>query len=405
MLLIYKIGTHIPVPGINREYLESFEQSGGVLSFMNTISGGALATFSIFAVGIMPYITASIIIQLLQHDIVPKLTEWSKQGEDGKKKTKRLTKILAVIFAVLQSTAMTLSFGKLYPGLISDTGFLNYTVIIASLTIGTILLMIMGDLIEKKGIGSGMSVIIVAGILSSIPNAAATLYASEFVGEEELLIPIIKTVLLLISLIAILVGMIYINQAIRKIPIKYPTQGFGNMTGEARDSYMPIKLNVAGVIPVIFSVAIIMVPTTVAQFFPSNNTSVWIMNNLDYTKPLGATLYAALIIMFSYFYAFLQVNPEKTANDLRESGGFIPGYKPGYPTEQYLSGTLKRLTFVSSICLAIIALLPFAFGGLVGLPQQVQIGGTSLLIVIGVVIDIWERIQTELKQKQYRGFL
>jgi len=405
MLLLYKIGTHIPVPGIDRDYLKAFTQNTGLLSFMNTISGGALANFSIFAVGIMPYITASIIIQLLQMDIVPKLTEWSKQGEAGKKKTKVLTRILTVVFALVQSIAMSVSFGKLYPGLVPGTGFSSYAIIVISLTIGTILLMVMGELIDKKGIGNGISILIFAGVISSIPNMAGMFYASEFQGSKGNEIAIIKTVLLIICILILVVGIIYINQAYRRIAIRYANQGMGNTSGQVRESYMPIKVNTAGVIPVIFAVAILMFPTTIAQFFPTNKVAIWISNHLNYHQPLGATLYVALIVAFSYFYAFVQMNPEKTAKDLREGGGFIPGYKPGKPTELFLSGVLSRLTFVGSLFLSAVAILPILFGYFAGLPQQIQIGGTSLIIAVGVALDIYQKLDTELKQKKYRGFL
>lgn len=375
MLFLYKIGTHIPAPGINREYLKAFESNGGLLSFMNTISGGALKTYSIFAVGIMPYITASIIIQLLQMDIVPKLTEWSKEGETGKKKTKKLTRILTIVFAFVESTAMTVSFNKLYPGLIVNTSFWGYAIVVISLTIGTTLLMVMGELIDKKGIGNGISVIIFGGIIASIPSSISMYYVSEFQGKaDQMFISIMKTVLLVVCILAVLIGIIFINQAYRRIPIRYPSQGNGQYGNSTNETYLPIKVNTANVIPVIFAIAILMFPTTISQLFPSNKISIWISGNLNYTQPLGMVLYVAFIIAFSYFYAFVQLNPEKTAKDLKESGGYIPGYKPGKETEEYLSGTLNRLTFVGSIYLAIVAILPIILGQLAGLPQQTRIG-------------------------------
>lgn len=404
MLLLYKIGTHITSPGINKDYLKAFQNDNGLLAFMNTISGGSLKTFSIFAVGIMPYITASIIIQLLQMDIVPKLTEWSKQGEAGKKKTKNLTRVLTVILAILQSTGMALSFNRMYPGLVENPGFVGYLIVVVALTIGTVLLMVMGELIDKKGIGNGISILIFAGIVSSIPNTASMFYVSEIqTNDASQFIGIAKTVILLICLLVVLVGIIYINQAYRRVQIKYPNQGGSG--GFAKESYMPIKLNVAGVIPVIFSVAILMFPATIARFFPTNEVAIWITNNLNYQQPFGAALYVILIIAFSYFYTFVQMNPEKTAKDLKESGGFIPGYHPGKPTEDFFRTTLMRLTFVGSIYLAVVAALPIVFGQIAGLPTQVQVGGTSLIIAVGVALDVYQRIETQIKQKQYKGFL
>lgn len=405
ILLLYKIGTHIPVPGINSDFLKSFSQENGLLTFMNTISGGSLSSFSIFAVGIMPYITASIIIQLLQMDIVPKLAEWSKQGEAGKQKTKKLTRVITIVLALLQSAGMSMMFSRAYPGLVVNTSVWNYVIIILSLTIGTILLMVMGEVIDKKGIGNGISILIFAGIMSSIPTNLSMFAASEFQGKGLDFIAITKSVVLAICILVLVVGVIHISQAYRRIAIRYANQGVDGASGQVRESYMPIKINTAGVIPVIFSVAIIMVPTTIAQFFPNNSVARWIAGHLNYHQLYGGILYVVLIVLFSFFYAFVQMNPEKTAKDLRENNGYIPGVKPGKPTEKYLGGVLGRLTFVGAIYLAVIAVVPLVLGNIAGLPQQVQIGGTSIIIAVGVALDVYQRIETSLIQKRYQGFL
>jgi len=296
-------------------------------------------------------------------------------------------------------------FSRAYPGLVVNTSVWNYVIIILSLTIGTILLMVMGEVIDKKGIGNGISILIFAGIMSSIPTNLSMFAASEFQGKGLDFIAITKSVVLAICILVLVVGVIHISQAYRRIAIRYANQGVDGASGQVRESYMPIKINTAGVIPVIFSVAIIMVPTTIAQFFPNNSVARWIAGHLNYHQLYGGILYVVLIVLFSFFYAFVQMNPEKTAKDLRENNGYIPGFKPGKPTEKYLGGVLGRLTFVGAIYLAVIAVVPLVLGNIAGLPQQVQIGGTSIIIAVGVALDVYQRIETSLIQKRYQGFL
>lgn len=400
MLFLYKLGTHIVVPGIDASQLNQLNEEGGMLGFANMISGGALQNFSIFAVGIMPYITASIVIQLLQMDVVPKLAEWNKQGEEGKRKTKRLTRYLAIVLALLQSFGLSYSFNSMFPGLIPNPEFKVYAIITLVLTLGTITLMVMGELIDKKGIGQGMSVIITAGILMGMPNAAYLYYLSEIKGNDMMFLAIVKVGLLAILVSALIVGVIYIHRAERRIPIQYSNQNMGNY-----NSVLPLKINSAGVIPVIFSVSILMFPVTIAQFFNGSEVSLFITKYLSYTSVTGMILNALLIIFFAYFYAFIQMSPEKLADNLRKSGGFVPGIRPGKPTEKYISNVLSRLTLVGAIFLAVLSVLPIIIGNITTIPTQIQIGGVSLIILVGVALDTSSRINSYLIDRGYSSFL
>lgn len=409
MLLIYKIGTYISVPGINRDVLKTMVEGTqtGVLSVANLISGGALAQFSIFAVGIMPYITASILIQLLSMDIVPKLTEWTKQGEMGSRKTKILTRYVAVALAIIQSYVMSFGFSKAYPGLVENNTIGGFLMVALFLTLGTILLIILGEVIEKKGLGSGISVIIFGGIIMSVPSAVSMYYTMELQGAgDQLFIAIAKAIIVVMLLIVLLATVVYVHKAERRIPIQHSIQT-GNLKGRdsTQTNFLPIKLNTGGVIPVIFAVALVMTPTTIAQFFPTKDWSAWILNYLSMQSVTGMILYAVFIISFSYFYAFIQTNPEKLADDLKKNGSFVPGIRPGKSTEDYITKILKRLTFVGSLFLTTIALIPMILANFMGLPVQIQIGGISLIIVVSVGLDVMSKVQTQLKQRNYKGFL
>lgn len=409
MLLIYKIGTYISVPGINRDVLKTMVEGTqtGVLSVANLISGGALAQFSIFAVGIMPYITSSILIQLLSMDIVPKLTEWTKQGEMGSRKTKNLTRYVAVVLAIIQSYVMSFGFSKAYPGLVENNTIGGFLMVALFLTLGTVLLIILGEIIEKKGLGSGISVIIFGGIIMSVPSAVSMYYTMELQGAgDQLFIAIAKAIIVVMLLIVLLATVVYVHKAERRIPIQHSIQT-GNLKGRdsTQTNFLPIKLNTGGVIPVIFAVALVMTPTTIAQFFPTKDWSAWILNYLSMQSVTGMILYAVFIISFSYFYAFIQTNPEKLADDLKKNGSFVPGIRPGKSTEDYITKILKRLTFVGSLFLTTIALIPMILANFMGLPVQIQIGGISLIIVVSVGLDVMSKVQTQLKQRNYKGFL
>lgn len=405
VLCIYKLGTFLIVPGINHQALENMNSNSGLMGFANIITGGALKNFSILAIGIMPYITASIIIQLLQMDVNKTLTEWAKQGEAGQKKTKKITKYFAVVLSFIESLGLSFGMNKMYPGLIIHENIWNYLLIALFLTLGTVCLMIMGDIVDKKGLGNGISIIIVAGILNSVPSLASMYYIQEFSNvQADLFIRIVKTVGLLILILVLLASIVIVQNAERRIPIQNPKTTNGKTMLE-KGSFLPIKLNAAGVIPVIFAVSLLVTPMTIAQYFPQSDVTLFITKYLNYRHPVGMVFYAGLIIAFSYFYAFVQVNPEKVAQNLRQSGSFVPGMRPGKQTELYIRKILIRLTFWGSLFLTIVSIIPIILGNQLGLPQQIQIGGTSLIIIVSVALDVAQRIEVELVQKKYKGFL
>ncbi|MDM5296739.1 preprotein translocase subunit SecY [Bacillus pumilus] len=406
MLVVFRIGAFIPVPNVNAEVLQAQDQMS-VFGILNTFGGGALFQFSILAMGIMPYITASIIIQLLQMDVVPKFTEWSKQGEVGRRKLAQFTRYFTIVLGFIQALGMSYGFNNMAGGmLIENPGVSTYLLIAVVLTAGTAFLMWLGEQITAHGVGNGISIIIFSGIIAGIPQTLNQVYAQQFVGGDgQLFMQILKIALIVVAILVIVVGVIYIQMAVRKIAIQYSKgTGRAQMSG-SQATHLPLKVNPAGVIPVIFAVSFIITPQTIASFFGTNNVTTWITNNFDYTKPIGMTIYVALIVAFTYFYAFVQVNPEQMAENLQKQGGYIPGVRPGKMTQDRITSILYRLTFVGAIFLAVISILPIFFIQFAGLPSAAQIGGTSLLIVVGVALETMKQLESQLVKRNYRGFM
>ncbi|HLR09153.1 MAG TPA: preprotein translocase subunit SecY [Bacillota bacterium] len=406
MLIVFRLGTFIPVPYTNKEAIDFMNQQN-VFGFLNTFGGGALKNFSIFAMGIMPYITASIIMQLLQMDVVPKFAEWKKQGEMGRKKLAQVTRYGTVVLAFVQAIAMSIGFNAMAGGqLINNPGVLTFLVIAIVLTSGTAFLMWLGEQITANGVGNGISILIFAGIVAAVPEGVKQLYAEYFINPgDELFINIVTVVLIALVVVAVTVGVIYIQQALRKIPIQYAKKLVNRSPVGGHSTHLPLKVNAAGVIPVIFAVAFIMAPRTIAGFFEGNRVAEIIERIFDYTEPVGMVIYIGLIIAFTYFYTFVQVNPEQMAENLQKQGGYIPGIRPGRNTETYLTRVMYRLTFVGSIFLAVVSVLPIILGTLADLPSAVQIGGTSLLIVVGVALQTMKQLEGQLVKRHYRGFI
>ena len=404
MLVIFKIGTYIPAPGVNPAAFDSHQGSQGVTDLLNTFGGGALKNFSIFAMGIMPYITASIVMQLLQMDIVPKFTEWAKQGESGRKKLNNFTCYFAIILAFIQSIGMAFQFNNYLKGqLIMDQSIFSYLLIAVVLTSGTAFLIWLGEQITQFGVGNGISIIIFAGILSTLPSSLIQFYQQAFVGQDDVTLAWLKVIGIVIGMILLTIGAIYVLQAIRKIPIQYAKKQSAQRLG-SQATYLPLKVNSAGVIPVIFAMAFFLLPRTLTLFFPD---AAWAQKVSDVANPsnnIGMIVYVVLIIAFAYFYAFVQVNPEKMAENLKKQGSYVPGIRPGEQTKKYITRVLYRLTFVGSIFLAVIAILPIIATKFMNLPQSIQVGGTSLLIVIGVAIETMKSLEAQVGQKEYRGF-
>jgi preprotein translocase subunit SecY len=407
VLIIYRIGSFVPVPGVNKDVLEQTNQQGSELfGLLNTFSGGALHQFSIFALGIVPYITASIIVQLLSMDVIPKLAEWAKQGEHGKKKSAQLTRYGTIVLGLIQAFAMSVGFNRLYgTQMIPNATFADYLVIAIVLTAGTAFLMWLGEQITEKGIGNGISILIFSGIIANIPTYIRTTAQSSFIQEGQAFMNTLKSLIVLIVIVAVIVGVIYIQQAIRKIPVQYAKRVVGNKMYGGQNTHIPLKINAAGVIPVIFAVSLLQFPTIIAGFFNTYAWAQWIQTNLRYDYPLGMVLYVLMIIGFTFFYTFVQMNPNQMADNMKKNGGYIPGIRPGKATEKYLTRVMSRLTMTGAIFLAVISLLPIGLGTLAGLPSSVKIGGTSLLIVVGVALDTMKTIESQLIKRHYKGFI
>lgn len=406
MLVVFRIGTFVPVPNVNVELFQ--QNTNNLLGLLNTFSGGALANFSIFAMGIMPYITASIIMQLLSMDVVPKLTQWAREGEVGRRKIATVTRYATIVLGLIQSVGMTIGFNRMAPGLLNDTSIGSYALIALTLTAGTAFMMWMGEQITEKGIGNGISILIVAGIVAGIPTAITTLYTSQFADPtQNLFFSILKIVIILLVILVIVVGVIFMQQGVRKIPVQYAKRVVGRKMYGGQSTHIPLKVNSAGVIPVIFAISLVMFPSTIAQFWvdaSGEGIANWIYQNFQVNAPLGMTLYAILIIGFTYFYTFVQINPVQMAENMKKNGGYIPGIRPGKNTEVYITRTLNRLTLAGALFLMLISIMPFFFSTLANLPQSIYIGGTSLLIVVGVALDTMKQIESQLIKRHYQGF-
>ncbi|GAA0325753.1 preprotein translocase subunit SecY [Oceanobacillus sp. FSL W7-1293] len=407
MLIIFRIGTFITVPFTDQSAIGFMMDQQNMFGFINTFGGGALENFSIFAMGIMPYITASIIMQLLQMDVVPKFAEWKKQGEMGRKKIAQVTRYAAIGIAFVQAIAMSIGFNAMAGGLlIQDPGVIKFLTIAIVLTGGTAFLMWLGEQITAHGVGNGISIIIFAGIVAAIPNGAGQIYNQYFSNPgSELFINIVIVTLIVLVVIAVTVGIIFVNEALRKIPVQYAKKLVNRTPVGGQSTHLPIKVNAAGVIPVIFAIAFMIAPTTIAGFFEGNRVANIVTYVFDYTQPVGMVIYVALIIAFSYFYTFVQVNPEQMSENLQRQGGYIPGIRPGHNTEEYLTRVIRRLTFVGALFLAAVSVFPIILGGLANLPQTVQIGGTSLIIVVGVALTTMKQLEGQLVKRHYKGFI
>ncbi|RKD22685.1 preprotein translocase subunit SecY [Ammoniphilus oxalaticus] len=405
MLVVFRIGAHVPVPNINISVLENLGDNN-MFGIFNTFSGGALLRFSIFAMGIMPYITASIIMQLLSMDVVPKFTEWSKEGEAGRRKIAQITRYGTVGLGFIQALGLSIGFNNLVPGLVIKPSVTTYLFIALTLTAGTAFLMWLGEQITEYGVGNGISIIISAGIIAAIPDGLRAIYAAEFVDAgDALFLHIVKFLLILLVIVAIVVGVIFVQQGIRKIPVQYAKRVVGRRMSGGQSTHIPLKVNAAGVMPVIFAISLVVFPPTIAGFMPNNTVAQWISENFNYQAPIGMVFYVLLIIGFTFFYTFVQINPMQLADNMRNNGGYIPGIRPGKATVQFITRTLNRITFAGALFLAAVAIMPVIFTTLSNLPQQVQIGGTSLLIVIGVVLDTMKQIESQLIKRHYEGFI
>ena len=407
ILVVFRIGTHITVPGVNASAIVTFANSG-FFGILNTFSGGALSNFSIFSMGVSPYITASIVVQLLQMDILPTFVEWSKQGEVGRRKLNTATRYLTIVIGFFQAFAISFGFNAYANyGLINNPGISTYLLIALVLTAGTMFVTWLGDMITVNGISNGVSIIIFAGIVARMPHDIYEFYVNQLQGkaDEELYRAYGFTAALAVAIILVVMLVVYIEQAQRRLPISYSKRP----TGANEASWLPLKINSAGVIPVIFASSFIALPQTVLSAVHGQySEESWYQvatNIFDYQKPAGASLYIFLIVVFTYFYAFVQVNPEKVAENLQKQGGYILNVRPGKDTEHYISGMLLRLSTVGALYLGGISLLPMIAAALWNLPRGLMLGGTNLLIVVGVALEISRQIEGRAIKRKYKGFI
>lgn len=394
-LFIFKLGTAIIVPGIDQNKLGT--NSLGFLELLNVMGGGAMGKFSIFALGVGPYITASIVIQLLSNDVIPYLSELSKQGGVGRNKLNQITRIVGIALAFIQGYIYSFYYMK-----DSAFGAMDYVTFSVILTAGTCLLMWIGDRITAKGIGNGISLIIMAGILSSLPTMFVTAYNSLVVGAttQAMAFGIAKFVLFVAIYVAIIIGIIYEQSAERRIPIQYANKST-SMYGKTQN-YIPFKLNSAGVIPVIFASILLSIPGIIAQVVNKEGFTLFVEQYLDYSTGTGFILYIVLIFAFTYLYTFMQIKPEEMQESLKSNGGYIPGIRPGEDTANYITKVLKRITLVGAFFLSILAAMPILFSMVTSLPTSVSIGGTGLLIVVGVALETYKQLESELVARNYK---
>ena len=386
---LFCLGSNVTIPWASAVYQEL-----GFLEIFNLMSGGGLKSFSIFALGVSPYITASIITQLLQMDIIPYFKELKEEGYTGRQKINRITRYLGIIFAFIQGYILTIVYMK---GM-SSLDILKTTVV---MTAGTCFLLWLGDQVTTKGIGNGISLLIMAGIIQSMPSMFVTAFQSLVTsGSYSTVVGSLLFALFVIVYILIILGVVFIQLAERRVPIQYSNRT--NSAYGAQTSYLPIKLNAAGVMPVIFASTLITIPTTIVNLIGNENAINFVNNYIVYTSPTGFLLYVVLILFFGYFYTFMEMNPEEMSKNLNKNGGYIPGVRPGADTTDYISKVIGRLTIVGSIFLVIIAGLPIIFSKFSGLPSSVTIGGTGLLIVVGVAIETYKQLESSLVSRSYR---
>ncbi|MGT2906976.1 preprotein translocase subunit SecY [Streptococcus dentiloxodontae] len=403
IIFVFRVGTHITVPGINAESLEQLSDLP-FLNMLNLVSGNAMSNFSIFSMGVSPYITASIIVQLLQMDIYPRFVEWSKQGEVGRRKLNQATRYITLVLAFGQSMGITGTFNTLSAvSLVKTPNISTYILIGSILTAGSMIVTWLGEQITDKGFGNGVSMIIFSGIIASIPNMFSTIYEDFFVNirSEDMIRSGVIVALVAFAALVIVFFTTFVQQAEYKIPIQYTKL----VQGAPTSSYLPLKVNPAGVIPVIFASSITTIPSTVLPFFQNVPWLSRLQELFSYTTPSGMMIYALLIIVFSFFYTFVQVNPEKTAENLQKNGSYIPSVRPGRETEQFMSSLLKKLATIGAVFLAFISLTPIIAQQAMNLSSSIALGGTSLLILISTGIEGMKQLEGYLLKRQYVGFM
>ena len=412
MLVVVRLGSQLPVPGVNRSYFSDWfaAQSNGAFNFFSAFTGGSFERMSIFALNITPYITSSIIMELLSIAI-PQLEEMHRDGEDGRKKIRTITRYLTVGLAVFEATAMTIGFGR--SGLLQKFNALNVIAVIVALTAGSAFLMWVGEQITEKGVGNGISIVLVINIISRIPQDLTALF-TQFVKGKTIAKGALAAVIILAIIIATIVMVIILNDAVRRIPVQYAKKMQGRRFVGGQSSNIPLKINTAGVIPVIFASSLMSIPQIIMAFTGGSATGVGgtvlgmlNQNNwFNFRNPvysIGLVLYVVLIIFFAYFYTSITFNPIEVADNMKKQGGFIPGIRPGRPTTEYLNNVLGYIIFIGAVGLTIVVLIPVFFNGVFG--ASVSFGGTSIIIIVSVILETIKQIESQMQVRNYKGFL
>ncbi|WP_194611279.1 preprotein translocase subunit SecY [Clostridium vitabionis] len=413
MLVVIRLGSQVPVPGVKTNFFANLfaNQSSDAFGFFNTITGGSFTNMSIFALSITPYITSSIIMQLLTIAI-PKLEEMQKEGEDGRKKIAEYTRYVTVGLALMQSIAMSVGFGG--QGLLINYNAMNVIVAVVTMTAGSAMLMWIGEQITEYGVGNGISIVLLFNIVSSTPNDALTLF-ERFIKGKTVAVGVVYAIIIIAVIVAICVFTVYLQDAERRIPVQYSKKLQGRRMVGGQSTYIPLKVNTGGVIPVIFASSLMSFPVVIAEFFHVDYSTklgqvLMFLNSGNWFRPeapvysIGLAVYILLIVVFAYFYTSITFNPLEVANNMKKSGGFIPGIRPGKPTSDYLNNMLNYIVLIGAVGLIIVCIIPIMVSGVFKV-SRMSFGGTSLIIIVGVVLETIKAVQAQLLVRNYKGFL
>lgn len=413
MLVVIRLGSNIPIPGVKTDFFRDFfaQQSGDAFGFFNALTGGSFESLSILALSITPYITSSIIIQLMTIAI-PKLEEMQNDGEEGRKKIIEYTRYVTVALAFIESIAMAIGFGR--QGLINNFGIKSVVVVVVTMTAGSAFLMWIGERITEKGVGNGISVVLLFNILSSLPQDLLVLH-TRFIANKTVAVQVVVGLIILAAILAMVVFVIVLNDAERRIPVQYSAKTQGRRMVGGQSSNIPLKVNTASVMPVIFASSIMSFPVVISQFFAIDPNTIWgkilaVLNSSNWFVPerpkysIGVVIYIALVIIFAYFYTSITFNPLEIADNMKKQGGFIPGIRPGKPTSDYLSNILNYIIFIGACGLLIVAIIPIILSGIFTV-SRLSFSGTSLIIIAGVILETLKSIEAQMLVRNYRGFL
>ena len=412
MIVVIRLGSQLPVPGVDRNYFAAWfaAQSGDAFNFLDAFTGGSFMNMSVFALNISPYITSSIIMQLLTIAI-PKLEEMQKDGEEGRKKIASITRYVTVGLALIESAAMAIGFGR--SGLLQEYNAINVIIVVAAMTAGSAVVMWIGERITEHGVGNGISVVLAVNILSRLPQDMNGLY-EQFIKGKAIAVGVLAAVIILVVMLAMIIMVIVLNGGVRKIPVQYAKKMQGRKIVGGQSSNIPLRVNTAGVIPIIFASSIMATPNVICAIFGINPSGVWAeilkgMSSSNWCRldaplySIGLVVYILMVIFFAYFYTSITFNPLEISENMKKQGGFVPGIRPGRPTCDYLNKILNYIIFIGACGLTIIAILPFVFNGLFG--ASVSFGGTSLIIIVSVILETVKQIESQMLVRNYTGFL